>query len=336
MIVRALQFVAVVAVLLPLVAHADEDRFTLSLPIRCELGDTCWIPNYVDLKPGKGVLDYTCGDATYDAPPTGQHKGIDFAVRDMAVVRQGVPVLAAASGQVIGMRDGMQDVDFKEADEGSVQNKECGNAVRIKHPNGFITQYCHMRRGSVSVNKGDRVERGQPLGLVGLSGKAAFPHLHFQVEQDKKIIDPFVGLARKKDCGAGESPLWDEMAMAKLPYQPTAIYNAGFSSQAPERKSISAGLYKDRPLKQTAPAIVVWAEFFRVQSGDEVVINIVGPRGEKIHDQRLPITADKAYYLAYSGLRLKQPMWPPGTYHAEVTLIRNAQTFSVARQVEVR
>lgn len=339
MMMRVVQLFAVTIVLAGLlqpVAHAAEERFTLSLPIRCELGATCWIPNYVDLKPGKGVLDYTCGDATYDAPPGDQHKGIDFAVRDMADVRRGVSVLAAASGQVIGVRDGMEDISIKEAGSLSVQNRDCGNGIRIKHAGGLTSQYCHMRQGSVLVKEGDRVERGQAMGLVGLSGMTAFPHLHFQVERDKKVIDPFVGLARKKNCGVGDKPLWDKTALAKLPYQPTAIYNAGFSPQAPERKSIREGVYKDNNFKPTAPAMVLWAEFFRVQAADEVVITIIGPTGGKIHEQRLPIKDDKAYYVAYSGLRLRQPMWPPGTYRGEVVLIRKDATYSITRQIEVR
>lgn len=336
---RVLQIVAALTVLggfFQAVASAAEQRFTFQFPLRCELGVTCWIPNYVDLKPGKGLLDYACGTATYDASPGAQHKGTDFAVRDMAAVRQGVPVLAAASGQVIGMRDGMKDIAIAEANDLAVRNRECGNAVRIRHDNGLITQYCHMRQGSVLVRNGDRVSRGQKLGLVGLSGKTAFPHLHFQVERGNEIIDPFAGLGRRKACGAGENSLWDKATLAKLPYHPTAIYNAGFSSQKPDRKSIREGLYKDSYFRPTVPALVLWAEFFRLRAADEVVITITGPNGKKIHERRLPVTGDKAYYLAYSGLRAGQSGWPRGIYRGEVALIRDSETLSVTRRIEVR
>lgn len=341
MTMRIFQMLAALAALtafLQPVAYAAEDPLTLSLPIRCEPGATCWIPNYVDLRPGKGALDYACGDATYDAPPGDQHKGTDFAVRDMADVRRGVPVVAAAPGRVVGMRDGMEDISVEQAGAPSVRNRDCGNAARILHDNGLITQYCHMRRDSVLVKEGEPVERGQPLGMVGLSGQTAFPHLHFQVERDTKIIDPFVGLVREKACGVGENPLWDQETLANLPYQPTAIYNAGFAAHAPERKSIRDGLYKDEHFKPTAPAIVVWAEMFRVKAADEIVITILDPGGNKIHEQRLSIEDDKAYYVAFSGLRLRQPTWPLGTYRGDVTLIRKNKnmTFSTTRQIEVR
>lgn len=329
-IVTKLLLVICFVAMSPALAHAVEGRLTFSLPISCKLGVTCWIPNYVDLKPGKGTMDYACGDATYDAPPGDQHKGTDFAVRDMAAVRNGVPVFAAASGEVVGMRDGMPDVG------GAVENKECGNGLRIKHNNDFTTQYCHMRQNSVLLKTGDRVERGQQLGLVGLSGQTVFPHLHFQVERGKEVIDPFAGLDRKKQCGVGAQTLWDAQTLEQLPYQPTAIYNVGFAPQKPDIKSIREGQYHDQPFDATAAAMVVWAEFFRVSADDEVVIEIIDPEGVQIHKHRTEIKAKKARYFAFSGLRLKAAKWRSGTYRAEVTLIRSNQSFSATRQVEVR
>jgi D-3-phosphoglycerate dehydrogenase len=50
---------------------------------------------------------------------------------------------------------------------GEIAGRECGNGVVIAHEDGWETQYCHMRRGSVAVQPGERVARGQTLGLVG-------------------------------------------------------------------------------------------------------------------------------------------------------------------------
>jgi len=311
------------------VAFAADDRMSFSLPIGCELGETCWIPNYVDLKPGKGVLDYMCGDATYDAPPGDRHKGTDFAVRDMAAVRKGVPVFAAAPGQVVGLRDGMPDVG------GTVSNRECGNGLRIRHDNGLVTQYCHMRKNSVLPNTGDRVERGQQLGLVGLSGRTIFPHLHFQVEQDKEIIDPFAGPDRKKQCGIGTKTLWNAQTLAQLPYRPTAIYNVGFAPQKPDQKLVREGRYQDRQFDATAVAMVVWAEFFRVRAGDQIAIQITDPTGSEIHSQNIEVKSKKAHYFAFSGLRLKALRWRSGIYRGTVTLVRENKSFAVTQQIVV-
>ena len=56
-----------------------------------------------------------------------------------------------------------------------------GNAVVLEHPGGWTSIYCHMRQGSVRVKQGQEIAAGQPLGLVGESGAAAFPHLHFEI-----------------------------------------------------------------------------------------------------------------------------------------------------------
>jgi len=336
---RNLQFLFLFASLnmgLPAIAWAAQDEGTLSLPIVCEPGQTCWVPNYVDHKPGPGVLDYTCGDATYDAAPGGMHKGTDFAVRDMAAVRQGIAVVAAAPGVVLGLRDGVPDIVYSNQNGASVENKECGNGVRLAHKDALTTQYCHLRNGSVRVKAGERVERGQVLGLVGLSGMTEFPHLHFQVAKDKKILDPFTGIDRKNDCGVGEHALWDAQALAKITYQPTAIYHIGFAPGKPSRVGIRGGQYGGRTLPPSAPAMVLWAEFFRVRTNDEIHMTITGPNGQRIHQNVLKIEADKAYYYAFSGVRLKVPAWPTGTYIGDVTLNRQGKLISARQSIQVQ
>lgn len=295
----------------------------LTLPLDCVLGESCWIPNYVDLKLGKGVVDYTCGDASYDAEPGAHHKGTDFAVRDLAAVQAGVAVRAAAAGRVLGVRDGEVDAFYDPTKKSAVQSKECGNGVRIEHKGGITTQYCHLRKGSVQVVAGAHVAQGQHLGWVGLSGQTAFPHLHFQVEQGKAVLDPFAGLNRKAACGVGEAPLWDQKTLDALPYQPTAIYHVGFAPGKPDRAAVKAGTLNGLELPTTAPALVVWAELFRVRAGDKLQLTITDPGGVKIHDQSLNIEANKASYWAFSGLRLKQDAWPSGTYRGDVRLIRS-------------
>jgi murein DD-endopeptidase MepM/ murein hydrolase activator NlpD len=333
---RVLIILVVAFLSLAVPVRAEQSQTSLSLPIRCEPGVTCWIVNYVDLLPGKGVRDYACGDATYDAQPGDQHRGTDFAVRDMAAVRDGVEVLAAADGRVLGARDGMEDVNFKDPGAPSVRNKECGNGVIIQHTDGLTTQYCHMRKGSVLVHAGDQVARGQVLGMVGLSGQTMFPHLHFQVAKNKTIVGPFVGFSRDKKCGVGEHPLWDADTLAKLPYQPTAIFNVGFAPGKADEKAVHEGLYRDRFMSSTAPAMVAWAEIFRVLPGDTVAFVITGPTGKIVHKNSVPIDAKKAYFYAFSGVRRKAPDWPSGVYRAEVSLIRNGETFSKSEQIEVR
>ena len=86
----------------------------MELPVDCVAGETCWIVNYVDHDPTKGLKDYACGKATYNAQPTDQHKGTDIAIRDLAVMRRGVAVLATAPGVVAGARDSLDDVSIRK------------------------------------------------------------------------------------------------------------------------------------------------------------------------------------------------------------------------------
>ena len=63
-----------------------------------------------------------------------------------------------------------------------------GNAVIIDHGSGITTLYGHAS-GFYSA-EGDRVERGQPIALVGSSGLSTGPHLHFEVRQEGEPVDP--------------------------------------------------------------------------------------------------------------------------------------------------
>lgn len=64
-----------------------------------------------------------------------------------------------------------------------------GLAVRIQHRFGFETIYGHM--SATRVYAGQRVVKGQPVGLVGQTGRATGPHLHFEVRLEGKTVNPF-------------------------------------------------------------------------------------------------------------------------------------------------
>src|SRR5208282_3566122 len=56
-----------------------------------------------------------------------------------------------------------------------------GNHVIMEIGNGLFAFYAHMQPGSLRVKVGDKVRRGQVLGLLGNSGNSSEPHLHFQI-----------------------------------------------------------------------------------------------------------------------------------------------------------
>lgn len=308
----------------------------LQLPIRCLPGRDCWLVNLVDLDSGPGVRDYLCRKYTYDG-----HKGTDIAVRDMQAVAAGIDVVAAAPGAVRGTRDGMDDVDVSLAGKESVKGRECGNGVVVDHGGGWETQYCHMRKGSVAVRRDDKVIAGQKLGSVGHSGEAEFPHLHLSVRRDGQVVDPFVGLGRKESCGLGPKPLWHKDALAQLTGAMTAVFHVGFHDAKPEARDARNGVIGVQVLARTAGALVLWADMYWPEAGDQMRYRIVGPDGRPLVDKTDRIEKTQARRFAFVGKKRTAAEWPAGAYVGEVTLVRDAgkpgeRAFKAAASVSVR
>lgn len=70
-----------------------------------------------------------------------------------------------------------------------------GNLVLIKHDAGWTTAYAHV--GQVMVRRGDRVDRGQIVGLVGSTGSVSAPQLHFEVRKGTDAVNPMPLLERQ-------------------------------------------------------------------------------------------------------------------------------------------
>lgn len=102
-------------------------------------------------------------------PFTGQrahHGGIDIAGR------AGSPIVAVAAGVVTwsGDRFGY------------------GKMVEINHGNGYVTRYAHNRENLVEV--GDAVRKGDRIALMGMTGRATAPHVHFEVLLNGRVVNP--------------------------------------------------------------------------------------------------------------------------------------------------
>ena len=169
--------------LLSLAVPATAGEFSLISPINCDLNGPCYIQQYVDHDASQNASDFTCSGLSYDG-----HKGTDFALATYDMIAQGVNVLASATGTVAGLRDGMEDVQFTAETALGIDGRECGNGVVLRHENGWETQYCHLRKGSIAVTEGQEVTAGEVLGQVGMSGRAAFPHVHLSVQMDRLFV----------------------------------------------------------------------------------------------------------------------------------------------------
>ncbi len=96
-------------------------------------------------------------------------------------------VVAHSEGDVVWVQTGQSN------NQGSSGNLSYGNAVKIKHSNGYYTLYAHL--ASCMVKTGDHVYRGQALGLMGNTGNSYGAHLHFEVRDssDSHVnSDPYI------------------------------------------------------------------------------------------------------------------------------------------------
>jgi len=102
-------------------------------------------------------------------PVTGRvapHKGVDFAIP------LGTPVLAVGDGEVIVAK----------------RSGGAGNYVAIRHGRQYMTRYMHMKK--LLVKPGDKVKRGERIGLTGNTGRSTGPHLHFEVWINNQAVNP--------------------------------------------------------------------------------------------------------------------------------------------------
>ncbi|HEY8515090.1 MAG TPA: M23 family metallopeptidase [Candidatus Binatia bacterium] len=93
----------------------------------------------------------------------------------------GAEAIAVADATVAHVQDGMPEGTPGAFPEGVTATTADGNAVVLDLGGGRYALYAHFQPGSIRVREGERVKRGQVLGLVGNSGNSDAPHLHFHV-----------------------------------------------------------------------------------------------------------------------------------------------------------
>ena len=307
---------------LPLLLAADGGLPDLVLPVACKIGQSCAIQHYVDIDPSSGVRDYRCGARTND-----RHDGTDFRTRSMAQQRAGVRVLAAADGTVHSMRDGMRDVSVSVGGKAAIAGKECGNGVVIRHGGGVETQYCHLARNSLLVKPGQAVKAGTPLGNVGMSGDAEFPHLHFTIRQGGRPIDPFAAGAPPGRCGDGRS-LWAPATGLAKAYRAGEVLNAGFATGPVTMDDVQEHGEDQRPRpSREAPALVAFVQAIGLEGGDVQRLTVTAPDGSVLAENRgAPLDRNKAQWIIFAGKKRPAADWPAGRYTARYQLLRGGRT----------
>lgn len=151
--------------------------------------------NYVDQNFSSGLLDYACGNRTYDG-----HRGVDLITWPFPwhlYDNDLVEVVAGEAGTIIDKDDGFDD-------------DHCAcfgmwNAVYLQHADGSVAWYGHLKRNSLTQKGiGQSVAKGEYLGIVASSGCSTAPHLHLEVyDNQNNLIDPFVG-----NCNSLNNQSW--------------------------------------------------------------------------------------------------------------------------------
>ena len=129
--------------------------------------DTLRLASTPSIMPAVGWMSSVFGHR--NDPFTGawtMHYGVDISTN------MGNPIMATADGIVIKVQ----------------ADKYLGKNVTISHGNGFTTIYGHM--SNFAVKAGQKVKRRDIIGYIGQTGKAAGPHVHYEVMRDGRRVDP--------------------------------------------------------------------------------------------------------------------------------------------------
>tara|TARA_B100001057_G_C22812418_1_gene935983 strand:+ start:898 stop:1875 length:978 start_codon:yes stop_codon:yes gene_type:complete len=295
------------------------ETLELEFPLECKLGETCFIEDYVDLDPTKEQIDYRCGIKSRNG-----HKGVDFGLISQQQMFAGVDVLAAASGKVIALRDGMNDVIFDSQNLETIELKECGNGVLLDHDGGWETMYCHLMMGSILPKVGESVIQGEVLGKVGLSGMTTYPHLHFEVTRHGEVQDPFLPAGSSACTKQASRGLW----RAAPEYFPTGIFTVGFSNKVPTFDDVKSGSARLKKMTSATPALVVYGFAFHSEVGDRMDLKILGPNGVVIEETEHLRKEQASLYRAV-GKRKPSGGWLEGRYTATVKLKRGNRIIAV-------
>ncbi|MCB0331179.1 MAG: peptidoglycan DD-metalloendopeptidase family protein [Bdellovibrionales bacterium] len=119
--------------------------------------------------PGNGYVNSQYGPRR--SPFSGQprvHKGVDIALP------YGSYVQSTAEGEVESVKN----------------TRSYGLVIDVRHANGVVTRYAHLSQAL--VQEGEKICRGEYLGLVGNSGMSTGPHLHYEIRVRGKAIDPLL------------------------------------------------------------------------------------------------------------------------------------------------
>lgn len=195
----------------PDIPAPDRNETKLSLPFKGKWlvfwgGDTRELNQHHDTPNQKFAFDFLGADEQGKTRKGQAQVNEDF----FAFGRE---ILAPANGEVTEAIDGVRDNV-----PGSMNPYSAlGNAVFIQHSDNEVSVLAHLKLGSVKVKAGDKVGKGQVIGLCGNSGNSSEPHLHYHL-QNTPIVQDATGIK----CYFEKVAVVDEDSKkVKVNYSPT-------------------------------------------------------------------------------------------------------------------
>ncbi|MDR1348008.1 MAG: M23 family metallopeptidase [Prevotellaceae bacterium] len=159
--------------------YSNHRRFDINDPIVHELMDT-------HTTPGIFAIDFSVIDSLGERY-SGDRDNMNYYIF-------GKTVFAPASGKIVKTNNRYEDnkpgtMNFNVQDVKTNKDLFSGNCVVIDHLNGEYSFLVHLKKGSVMVEEGEMVVKGQPVAQVGNSGSSMFPHLHYQLGDSPDYIN---------------------------------------------------------------------------------------------------------------------------------------------------
>ncbi len=188
------------------------------------------ISNHVDHNPNypNQLQDWNCGNRTYDTSAGYNHQGIDIFTWPFSWFQfqnSQAEIQAAAEGVILYKSDGNFDMSC-------AMSGGNWNAVYVKHADGSVAWYGHMKKNSLTTKPvGATVSVGEYLGVVGSSGNSTGPHLHFEVyNSNNELVETYQGPCNNFTSGTDswwqqQKPYLDPKINALLTHSAAPVFN---------------------------------------------------------------------------------------------------------------
>ncbi len=275
------------------------------------------LSNYVDQnRTSSGLLDYNCGNRTYD-----QHAGTDIATWPFPWQKMNqdqVEIIAAAAGTILLKSNGNNDQSC------AFCTSACSwNAVYIMHTDGSVAWYGHLKNNSITSKAvGQTVAAGEYLGIVGSSGNSTGPHLHLEVYTNSSyttLIDPYAG-----NCNSlnGLVSWWS----TQQPYTVSTFIKSMTHGAPPQMPGCAAGEQVNAKVNFVNGEVIYFGTYYRDQQiGQSVIHTVYRPDNSVYTNWSQTFTSNFSLSYWWYSLTLPIPS-PTGIWRYAITY--NGQTFS--------